>query len=95
MSDKKFVLKITDKGAVENCHIFSTTLSVLLVMKREGKKNTLDEIKDECVSQLKKSTCWLKRPDDKTSSVQEKKEAEKMVVETLQMIEKLWETTAM
>jgi len=93
--DDVLIIKITDKGAVYNCHIFATLLTVLLTIKQQGKATTIDEIKDDCIIQLKKSISWIKRPDDKTSTLEDKKEAKKTAEETIKFIEKIWKKPAM
>ena len=45
--DDVLIIKITDKGAVYNCHIFATLLTVLLTIKQQGKATTIDEIKEK------------------------------------------------
>lgn len=88
--NETMVIKITNKGAVVGISMFGNVLIGILNSKRYSKSKTLEDVKDDMISQIKKSVLWLDRKDDNTATQEEIKFAKKQAKEAIKMTEKLW-----
>ncbi len=93
--DESILIRITNKGAIVGIQMYSAILIALLNVKRITNAKTIEDVRDDFLKQLEKQTSWLDRADDKTASREEIKKAKKDSEETIKMVKKLWNISAM